>query len=324
MAAPTPITDRIRAKLLEDTAAYVRNVAPPSSATMREEPILPLVGPQTRPNGQVYQPRLLENLEDLAVLRSARDRGEHTLLTGQPGTGKTAMAEAAFVAFARPGAHTGMETIVGSADTTDADFVGTFVQDPYTGHFTWIDGPLIRSMRHGIPLLVDEIALIPPTVLSVLYPLMDGRRVLHVTSNPHLPPIEAAEGWAVIGACNPHVPGADLSEALASRFTHHIEVPTDWDLAADLGVPEPFITAALNLETRTRAPEVTYDGWIPQLRDGLAFATNATAFGLSYALAAFLRRCPAEDREEMREALSKVYSGYMPQPLALGSRSRGV
>ena len=45
----------------------------------------------------------------------------------------------------------------------------------------------------------------------------------------------------------PGVHGAILTEALASRFKVHIQVPTDWDLARHLGVPRAAVDAAIAL-----------------------------------------------------------------------------
>ncbi|MCX4783905.1 MULTISPECIES: AAA family ATPase [unclassified Streptomyces] len=290
----------------------------PGPASARLTPL----GMQTRPNGQSYHPRLLDDLEDLAFLRDARAHGEHVLLTGPPGTGKTALCEAAFVSDATA-RHTGLETIVGTADTEVGDFVGTWVQDPVSKAFEWAPGPLMRSVLHDVPLLVDEIAVISPGVLTVLYPLMDGRGELHIPMNPLLPPLKVGSGWALIGACNPDAPGARLSEALLSRFHHHVEVTTDWDLAADLGVPMGLITLAQNLETRRLLPTPTYDGWIPQLRDALAFAESAARYGEPFAVANLMRKCPPQDRHEFSAALKKT-SLKEAKPLALGARVRMV
>ncbi|GLF98040.1 AAA family ATPase [Streptomyces yaizuensis] len=302
-------------------AELKRTTTPPrrrtASAPRAAAPLLPPIGTQTRPNGETYHPRLLGGLEDLAFLRDARSHREHTLMVGPPGTGKTAMAEAAFAMDASP-MSPGLETIVGTADTTEADLLGTFVQNPTTSTFEWLPGPLMRSVLNDVPLLVDEVALIDPRVLSVLYPLMDGRGELRIPMNPAVPPIKIGPGWFIIGAYNPDVPGAHMSDALLSRFHHHFEVTTDWDLAADLGVPEELITVVNNLEDRKILDPPTYEGWIPQMRDALAFTTTAARYGTAFAVASLLRKCPAPDRADVTEALDTKFANVTA--LSLGAR----
>jgi len=58
----------------------------------------------------------------------------------------------------------------------------------------------------------------------------------------------------------PGVHGAILTEALASRFSVHIEVTTDFDLARSLGVPARAVSAAANLNTQLRNGEIS---WAP-------------------------------------------------------------
>jgi MoxR-like ATPase len=249
----------------------------------------------------VYKPRSIGPHEDIALLQAAKEHGEFTLLYGPPGTGKTALAEAAFGS-----AGGGLETIVCTADTTEMDLLGTFTQDPRSGNFKWMPGPLHRSVLRGVPLLVDEIALADPRALSVLYPLMDGRGVLQIPQNPDLEPIPVTPGWFIIGAYNPDVPGAVLSDALRDRFTHHLLIDTDWDLAIELGVGRRLVTVAKNLDEQRLNGVIT---WSPQLRSLLMVRDLTARYGEDYALAALISKAPAQDRDTIVSALRLPFPG---------------
>jgi nitric oxide reductase NorQ protein len=109
--------------------------APAPKPTFTPKPAA--AGPVTRPNGQVYQPRALAGMPDVEVLRELREEGVPTLLEGPPGTGKTSLIEAAF--------GDDLITVAGDGDTTAADLVGEYTQNP-DGGFEFIYGPLIRAM----------------------------------------------------------------------------------------------------------------------------------------------------------------------------------
>lgn len=286
------------------------------------------IGPVTqkrfeRPNGQEYKPRTLLGIQDIAFLRQCRSTRQAVLLYGPPGTGKSSLPEAAFWPDAQPEVHTGLETIICSVDTTEADFFGTFTQDPDNGMFEWVPGPLQRAAQFGIPLLVDEILLADSRVLSsTLYPLMDGRNVLRIPMNPRLPPITVKPGFFVIGAGNPDVPGANYSEALRDRFAHQIEVGTDWDLAFDLGVPKDILRVARLLDAKRRSHEIS---WSPQLRALLAYRDDLATFGKRYAVSALLGKTPFHDRDEVMGAFGRSFSNGMGplEALVLGGRFDG-
>lgn len=276
-----------------------------------------------RPNGQRYTPRFLAGMQDVAFLRECTNSQEHVLLYGPPGTGKTALPESSLLMDAKrreDGSyeHMGMETIVCSVDTTEADFFGTFFQDPETGNFLWSPGPLQRAVMCDIPLYTDEVFLCDSRVLSsTLYPLMDGRGVLRIPMNPRLDPIPVGKNFCVIGAGNPDVPGANFSEALRSRFDHHIEVETDWTLARTLGVPQNVINAAKALNIKRHEGIIS---WSPQLRELLAFKRDRERYGKNYAYSALLGKSPLMDRDEIEHAMHRsVPASRDSKALYLGS-----
>jgi len=254
-----------------------------------------------RPNGETYSSRTWGDHADIEVLRKGRILKQYSLLYGPPGTGKTALLEAAFGAD--------LLTIIGTGDTEVADFVGGYIQTP-SGGFEWVDGPLVQAIEEGKVLLIDEIGLIDPKVLSVVYGLMDGRGELRITQNPERGVVKVQDGFYVVAATNPNAPGVRLSEALLSRFGIQAEMGTDWTIAKKLGVPMPVITASQNLAKRYVSGEVS---WSPQMREVLTFKLLAENYGTSWAISNLIASAPELDRPVVAEIFSKIF-GEVVQP----------
>jgi hypothetical protein len=265
----------------------------------------PVAGPVTRPNGQLYHPRKLSGLADVDALRKLRDAGVAALMYGPPGTGKTSVVEAAFG---------DVVTIQGDGDTTVADIVGEYTQTP-DGRFVFVHGPLVRAMREGRTLFLDDATLIPPTVLAVVYPAMDGRRQIIIKANGG-ETVDAAPGFYVVAGHNPGVHGAILSDALASRFSAQIQVSTDYDLAAQLNIDRRAVNVARNLATRQTKGEIN---WAPQLRELLSFQKIADVLGPDAAAGNLIGTAPEEDRAIVSTVVCGVF-GKTVTPLALGAR----
>lgn len=251
-----------------------------------------------RPNGQEYHVRKFGVHDDIAALRSARASGLPIMAYGPPGTGKTALIEAAFCEGGKS-----VYTVQGTGDTETGDFIGGYTQLP-GGLFEWTDGPMLKAMEEGSVLYVDEIALIDPKVMAVVYGVMDGRGEYQVTQNPERGTVVAEDGFYVASACNPNAPGARLSEAILSRFVLQFEVQTDYALAKALGCPAKMVQTAQNLMRKYESGEV---GWAPQLRECLAFRDIMAVLGEDVALRNVIASAPDIDRPTVQDVLQRNY-----------------
>jgi nitric oxide reductase NorQ protein len=275
--------------------------ASPSVATLVDP-----AAPVARPNGTLYRPRALAGLSDVAALRAAREAEAPVLLYGPPGTGKTSLIEAAFP---------DVVTVTADPELAVSDLVGQWTQNP-DGTYRFVYGPLVTAMTEGRVLFIDDATLAPSAVLSCLFPAMDGRKTITVKAHAG-ETVQAAPGFFVVAAHNPNVTGAAvLTEALSSRFSIHIHLATDFQIAEELGVNRKAVRVAKNLATRAEKGEVT---WSVQLRELLAFAKVEQLLGTEAAFANLIGIAPESERDAVAEIVASV-TGTRTEPLSVGTR----
>jgi MoxR-like ATPase len=137
------------------------------------------------------------------------------MLEGPVGVGKSVLAEALASYLARE-----LFRVDGDERYTEQKMTGWFdpalvLKDGYKKEY-FIEGPLVRAMRTGGILFINEINRMPESVQNVLLPAMEERRVVI----PQYGEVQAVASFLIIATQNPveFVATSHLSEALVDRF----------------------------------------------------------------------------------------------------------
>ena len=152
------------------------------------------------------------------VLERAYKAGLFVLVIGPKGTGKTTLVRR----FAE-NIGVNLESINFSLRTRESHLVGTKTLDNGTVGFA--EGLLVRSMRNGGMLYLDEINAAEADVLIRLDESLDDRRQI-VLKESAGETVRAQNGWFVVGTINPlsHSGTKELPPQLLSRFPVRIRL----------------------------------------------------------------------------------------------------
>lgn len=144
-------------------------------------------------------------------------------ITGLSGNGKTLMIEQACAHLDRK-----MFRVNITAETEEDDLLGGFRL--INGETVWSDGPVVRAMKEGAVLLLDEVDL-GDEKLMCLQPVLEGKGVFLKKINQFVAPVE---GFNVLATANTKGQGSEdgkfvgtniMNEAFLERFPLTFEQP---------------------------------------------------------------------------------------------------
>jgi nitric oxide reductase NorQ protein len=212
----------------------------------------------------------------LGVLDKAFETKLFVLIIGPKGTGKTTLVRKFASQMKKE-----LYSVNFSLRTRESHLIGTKTLEK--GQVNFVEGMLVRSMRDGNMLYLDELNAAEPDVLLRLDEALDDRRQL-VLKEAEGQIVNAAADWFAIATINPlsHVGTKELPPQLLSRFPVRLKLeypPEDIELqiisqhtsieSSNLDEVKRSIKLAKSLREAAALEELYYS---PSLRETIAFA----------------------------------------------------
>ncbi|MCK5219460.1 AAA family ATPase, partial [bacterium] len=187
--------------------------------------------------------------------------GNHLLFTGHAGTGKNYMAD--FISYMMAGGAylylISMNKLIEPGDLTAWRGFAELSDEEKT---EWIESFVVKAMREGRPVIIDEVNKADPGVVAILNSLLQTNTL----TLPSGEVVEAKPGFCIIATMNPPISGLYQGvEALSGEFIRRFSIhesdylPFDQELEIlnqGIGknkVNEKYIIRLLRAVTRLRA-----------------------------------------------------------------------
>ena len=227
-----------------------------------------------QPEEQSHESIYLDWNNAFEIIDSAFEKGLFVIIIGPKGTGKTTLVREYAIRKSK-----NLQSINFSLRTRESHLVGT--KNLIDGNIGFDEGILVKSMKEGNILYLDELNAAEADVLLRLDEALDDRRQL-ILKESGGEIIKAKDSWFVVSTINPltHVGTKELPPQILSRFPVRIRLdypPEDIEyqiIKQHVKNPnEAYVLQGIKLANVLRqasAVEELY--YSPSIRETIAFA----------------------------------------------------
>ena len=243
------------------------------------------------------------------VLEKAVDNNLPVLLIGETGTGKTSfvrdLAE-------RKGIELFRLNLTGQTGVDE--FLGKWLASPEKGTY-WLDGLLIRAMKEGKWIVLDEINMALPEILSALHSLLDDDRkiVMKEFDGSVVKPHEDFRLFATMNPDDEYAGTKELNKAFLSRFpvvmrigySDKEELIVEQQGSVEESVAQSLVMVGHEIRSAKKKQLITYTC---STRD-LIYCASLMSLSIPKALSfemSILNKVPNEEREAVQKIIELV------------------